>query len=46
MEERYAGAYGALSAYLRPRLERPIETFSLENANAAMEAMRAGRIDL
>jgi phosphonate transport system substrate-binding protein len=46
MEERYAGAYSALSDYLRPRLERPIETFSLENANAAMEAMRAGRIDL
>lgn len=46
MEERYAGAYVALQAYLEPRLDRPVEIFGLENANASIEAMRAGKIDL
>lgn len=46
MEERYAGAYRALKAYLEPRLGMPVEIISLENANAAIEGLRAGKIDV
>jgi len=46
MEERYAGAYRALQAYLAPRLGRPVEIVQLDNANAAIEGLRAGKLDV
>ena len=46
MEERYAGAYRALQAYLAPRLGRPVEVVQLDNANAAIEGLRAGKLDV
>jgi phosphonate transport system substrate-binding protein len=46
MEERYAGAYRALQAYMAPRLGRPVEIIQLEDANAAIEGLRAGTLDV
>jgi len=46
MEERYVGAYRALQAYLAPRLGRPVEIVQLDNANAAIEGLRAGKLDV
>lgn len=46
MEERHEAAYRALKSYLEPRLGRPVEVISLENANAAIEGLRAGKLDV
>lgn len=46
MEESYAGAYRALQAYMAPRLGRPVEVVQLDNANAAIEGLRAGKLDV
>ena len=46
MEERYAGAYRALQAYMAPRLGRPVEIVQLDDANAAIEGLRAGKLDV
>lgn len=45
-EEGYAGAYRALQAYMAPRLGRPVEVVQLDNANAAIEGLRAGKLDV
>ncbi len=46
MEEGYVGAYRALQAYMAPRLGRPVEVVQLDNANAAIEGLRAGKLDV
>jgi phosphonate transport system substrate-binding protein len=46
MEERYVGAYRALQAYMAPRLGRPVEIVQLDDANAAIEGLRAGKLDV
>jgi phosphonate transport system substrate-binding protein len=46
MEEQSAAAYRALQTYLAPRLGRPVEITQVENANAAMEGLRAGKLDM
>jgi phosphonate transport system substrate-binding protein len=46
MEERYDGAYRALGDYLRPRLGVRLEVVALENANAALEGLRANKLDV
>lgn len=46
MEESYAGAYRALQAYMAPRLGQPVEVVQLDNANAAIEGLRAGKLDV
>jgi phosphonate transport system substrate-binding protein len=46
MEERYVGAYRALQDYMTPRLGRPVEVVQLDNANAAIEGLRAGKLDV
>lgn len=46
MEEQNAAAFRALQSYLAPRLGRPVEIFQVENANAAMEGLRAGKLDM
>ncbi len=46
MEERHQAAYRALHDYLAPRLGRPVEIIPLENANAALEGLRAGKLDV
>lgn len=46
MEERHQEAYRALKAYLEPRFDRPVEVVQLENANAAIEGLRAGKLDV
>jgi phosphonate transport system substrate-binding protein len=46
MEEQSAAAYRALQAYLAPRLGRPVEIVQVLNANAAIEGLRAGKLDM
>ena len=46
MEERHASAYQALHTYLSGRLDQPVEIIALENANAALEGMRSGKLDV
>jgi phosphonate transport system substrate-binding protein len=46
MEERYVGAYRALQAYMAPRMGRPVEIVQLDDANAAIEGLRAGKLDV
>jgi len=46
MEERYAAAYRALETYLAPRLGIPVSVHPLENANLALEGLRALKFDL
>ncbi len=46
MEEQSVAAYRALQTYLAPRLGRPVEITQVVNANAAMEGLRAGKLDM
>jgi phosphonate transport system substrate-binding protein len=46
MEERHQAAYRALHDYLSPRLGRRVEIVQLENANAALEGLRSGKLDV
>lgn len=46
MEERYEAAYRALERYLEPRLGLPVEVVSLESVTAALEGLRAGKLDV
>lgn len=46
MEEQSTASFRALQTYLAARLGRPVEIFQVENANAAMEGLRAGKLDM
>lgn len=46
MEERHQAAYTALHDYLASRLDCPVEIVQLENANAAIEGLRSGKLDV
>lgn len=45
-EERYQAAYTALRSYLLEAMAMPVEVLQLDNANAALEAMRAHKLDV